>query len=214
MSSSPAPPTRPATLFARGGGRVEARSDRGDERRRAPRDRDSPAADGTRGESARRRDRGPGVTDTLRRNRRETDHRGRTAHADRRAGTDCWPEYGPSVPTTPMSSGSGCWPAASSPTATQPAPRASRSSANRSRGRPSAASPRSDSVWPSPPSRFRERGATTTAAKLRHGKSSSPAGSRRGGPPRGVEPSHVAATLGSASDKRPSVNEGSSGGAR
>ena len=74
----------------------------------------SPAADGARGESARRRGRGPGVTDALRRrNRIETDHRAWPARAERPVGTAAGPEYEPSVPTTPTSSGSGCWPAAS-----------------------------------------------------------------------------------------------------
>ena len=49
-----------------------SRADRGDERRRATHDRDSPAADGARDQSAGRRGRGPGVSDALRRNRSET----------------------------------------------------------------------------------------------------------------------------------------------
>ena len=88
-------------------------------------------------------------------------------------GNSRWPGYEPSVPTTPTSSGSGCWPGrfftdrdADGRTARRGRQRIVRP------GRPSAASSRSGSAWPSRPSRFRVRDATTTAAMRRPGKSS------------------------------------------
>ena len=120
--------------------------------------------------------------DTLRRNRRETDHRGRTAHADRRAGNrllagirSVSPDYANVVRLRLLAG--RFFTDRDAAGATRVAV-VSESFAREAFGGEPAVGQR---LAPSPPSRFRERGATTTAAKLRHGKSSSPAGSRRGG---------------------------------